>query len=136
MPDCIFCKIIKGKISCSKIYEDEKILAFLDISPINPGHTLVIPKNHSQNLVQTSDEDLSAAIMVMKKIVPAILKAVGAEAFNVITNNGEISGQTVGHTHFHIMPRFKGDGYKLWVGKTYQEGEMERIASRIQKELQ
>jgi len=135
MPDCIFCKIIAGEIPSTKIYEDEKVLAFLDINPINPGHTLVIPKTHSEDLLTASEDDLVAVIKAVKKIAPAVVRGVGAQGFNLGVNNGEAAGQIVNHLHFHIMPRFEGDGFKLWGGRQYKEGEIDEYAERIKKFL-
>jgi len=135
MSDCIFCKIVAGEISAIKIYEDEKILAFLDINPVDPGHTLVVPKKHYENFSETPNEFLSAMMPVIDKISKAAMKATGAEGFNLALNNGKAAGQVVFHTHFHIMPRFPGDGHELWKGKPYAEGEMEEIADKIKENL-
>lgn len=97
-----------------KVYEDEHVLAFLDIRPVNPGHTLVIPKAHSADMREMSDEDLGRVMAAARKIAPVILKTVGAESFNFTSNVGRAAGQIVFHTHFHIMPRFATDGYKPW----------------------
>ena len=133
--DCVFCKIINGEIPANKIYEDDKVLAFLDINPVNPGHTLVIPKKHSENLIDTADEDLCAIIKAVKKIAPAIVKTVEAGGFNLGVNNGAAAGQLVNHLHFHIMPRSDNDGLELWPGRPYEEGQAKQIAEKIKKEL-
>lgn len=117
MPDCLFCKIINKEISANIIYEDDATLAFLDIRPINPGHTLVIPKKHFEHCLKTTDEALSSIMRTIKKITPSILKTVGAESFNIGVNCGRTAGQVIFHTHFHIMPRFSDDGHKLWRSK-------------------
>lgn len=135
MPECIFCKIIAGEISSVKIYEDHKILAFLDISPINSGHTLVIPKNHSENITEASEDDLVEVIKAVKKLAPAVSKGVGADGFNLTVNNGEAAGQVVDHLHFHIIPRFKDDGHALWSGTAYPEGKAKEVAEKIKNEL-
>ncbi len=133
--DCIFCKIIAGEFPSYKVYEDDKTLAFLDINPVNPGHTLVVPKNHSQDLSEIAEKDLVVVIKVIKKLAPAITNGVGAKGFNLGLNNGEIAGQVVKHLHFHIMPRFSGDGHKLWSGKPYQEGQAQETADKIKASL-
>ncbi|HLC89757.1 MAG TPA: HIT family protein [Patescibacteria group bacterium] len=133
--DCIFCKIVAGEIPSTKIYEDDQVLAFLDINPVNPGHTLVIPNNHFSDLSQTPVEVLQDLIAVIKKIIPAIMKGVGAQGFNLGLNNGSSAGQIIFHTHFHLMPRFPNDGHGLWTGKTYTPGEMEKVAENIKKLL-
>lgn len=133
--DCIFCKIIRGELPSVKVYEDEKILAFLDISPVNPGHTLVVPKEHFENILDTPEETLSELITAVKKLAPAVMKGSGAPAFNLGVNNGSEAGQVVQHTHFHVMPRYQGDGYKLWGSKPYGAGEMENIGEKIRENL-
>ena len=133
--NCIFCKIIAGEITSYKVYEDDKTLAFLDISPVNPGHTLVIPKEHYANMSELPDEILCHLAKVVKKIAPAILSAVGSQGFNLGLNNGSVSGQLVDHFHWHIMPRFEDDGWELWHGKTYGEGPAEEIIEKIKQSL-
>jgi histidine triad (HIT) family protein len=128
MPDCLFCKIITGEIPCQKIYEDEDTLAFLDIRPGNPGHTLVIPKIHTLNLLEISCEDVVKIMNVIKKIAPIIIKTVGAFDFNIIVNVGKEAGQSVFHTHFHILPRFAGDGYELWKGREVSFDELSQLS--------
>ena len=135
MQDCIFCKIIKGQLPSHKVYEDEFVLAFLDIKPVNEGHTLVIPKNHHKDLLDTPSETQSKLIQAAAKIAPAILKAVGANSFNLGLNNGKESGQIVFHTHFHIMPRFDDDGHKLWVGKDTDQDDLTEIAQKIKSNI-
>lgn len=136
MNDCIFCKIIKNEIGAAKVYEDSDTLAFLDITPVNPGHVLVIPKTHSENLHEIPDETLSKLAIVVKKIATNVKKAMRADGINIGMNNGKAAGQVVPHAHIHVMPRFEGDGYKLWHGKTYSQGEMEEVAEKIKKILQ
>lgn len=131
MTDCIFCKIAKKEIPCVKVYEDSRYLAFLDIMPVNPGHTLVIPKAHYSDLLNTDDSVLDGMLNVAKKISAAVLKAVGSSGCNVTFNVGPVAGQVVSHLHLHIMPRFEDDGYSLWHGKEPKEGEMEKISGKI-----
>lgn len=135
MADCIFCKIIAGELPCTKVYEDNKVLAFLDIGPINPGHTLVIPKEHHKTLVDLPDESLKDVMPVTKKIGQAIISELGADGFNVGLNNGQAAGQEVDHVHFHVIPRHKGDGLKHWPSQEYAEGENERVADKIKQAL-
>jgi len=133
--DCIFCKIIKGEIPCTKIYENDKVIAFLDIVPVNPGHALIVSKEHFENIEDLPEGILFEIIKAAKKIAPVIIKAVGSNSYNLGVNNGKDAGQLVPHVHFHIMPRFENDGYKLWAGKKYAEGEMEKITEAIRKAL-
>ncbi len=105
---CLFCSIIAGEIPCHNVYEDESILAFLDIGPVSEGHTLVLPKAHAENLQAGSVADAEKLMSVIYTIAPAILKAVGADGYNLGMNHGECAGQDVMHTHLHIMPRTNG----------------------------
>ncbi len=134
-PDCIFCKIVKGEIPCAKVYENQKYVAFLDITPVNPGHTLVIPKEHYEDLLNTPDSVLDGMLNDSKKIAKAVLKAVGAEGFNLTVNVGPVSGQVVPHLHIHIMPRFPNDGHHLFKGGAYKEGEIQKVAEKIRQNL-
>ncbi len=131
MSDCIFCKIVAGEIPSHKVYEDEAVLAFLDIHPVNPGHTLVIPKAHHSDLLDTPPDLLSKLMQAIVKIAPIITKVVAAAGFNLGVNNGAAAGQIIFHTHFHIMPRFSSDGHKLWRGKELGREELRRIATNI-----
>lgn len=131
----IFSKIISREIPAHIVYEDENTIAFLDINPVNPGHTLVIPKNEKENLLESSEEDLLHVIQVVRKIAPAIVKAVGAEGFNTVTNTGEASGQSVLHTHFHIIPRFKNDGHMPWAHTSMNQDELAQVAIQIKNNL-
>lgn len=128
---CIFCKIIAGEIPSYKIYEDDKTFAFLDIKPINPGHILVVPKNHYQNMEEISDNDLQALILVVKKIGAALKNKLGVIGYNIHENNDLIAGQAVPHLHFHIIPRKEGDGFGHWHGSTYLPDEAEIIVKKL-----
>ena len=135
MTDCLFCKIANGKIPSDIVYEDDNIVAFLDIAPINKGHTLVIPKGHYENFLETDEETLTNLIIAVKKISQAVLKGVSAEGFNLGLNNKRVAGQIIDHVHFHIIPRFTEDGLKLWSGKIYTENEAKQIAKKIKRFL-
>ena len=116
MSDCIFCKIVSGDIPSQRVYEDDDTIAFLDIRPVNDGHTLIIPKAHFDNMISTPEPVLHRLIDVSKKVAPGILKAVGSDAMNFSTNNGRAAGQLVFHMHFHLIPRFPADGHAMWQG--------------------
>lgn len=133
--DCVFCKIINGEIPSAKIYENNKVIAFLDISPVNKGHTLVVPKKHSENLLEDNDEDLKECIILIKKLSKAIIKAINAEGINVISNIKPAAGQVIMHTHFHLIPRFKNDGLKHWPQGSYNENEMIAYKIKISENL-
>jgi len=132
---CVFCQIVKGEIPSEKIYEDDRIFAFLDINPINKGHTLVIPKEHYKDLSSTPDYILQELAIATARLAQAVKKGVGADAFNLRLSNGRIAGQVVPHVHFHIIPRFKDDSLKDWPRKEYKEGEMEEVARVIREQV-
>src|SRR3989338_453513 len=109
-PDqCIFCKIVRGEIPSKKIYEDKDVLAFLDINPANPGHTLVVPKKHAEDITKSSEEDITKALLIVKKITHELKEKMNAIGVNVLQNNGTAAGQIVAHTHFHVIPRYPND---------------------------
>jgi histidine triad (HIT) family protein len=105
MSDTIFSKIIRGEIPCHKVHEDDRVLAFLDVFPLSPGHTLVIPKEAVATLDQLSDESASAIGRVLPRICRAVMKATGTSAYNLLQNNGSSAHQAVFHVHFHIIPK-------------------------------
>lgn len=119
MTTTIFDKIITGEIPCHKVYEDERVLAFLDIMPLSRGHTLVIPKESKAHLHELSDESAGAIGRALPRICRAVMKATGATAYNVLQNNGSEAHQAVFHVHFHIIPKFgeAGLGIKWNAGK-------------------
>lgn len=111
----IFSKIIAGEIPCHKVYEDEHVLAFLDINPLSPGHTLVIPKQPRAQVHELSDEASAAIGRVLPRICRAVLMATGATAYNILQNNGAQAHQVVMHVHYHIIPKMD-DGRGLGIG--------------------
>ena len=111
--ETIFSKIIAGEVPCTKIYEDEAILAFLDINPIQIGHTLVIPKSVSIDALEASDEDMAAVMNVAQKVARALKQALGCNGINFIMSNGKAAGQEVWHSHLHVIPRYEGDGVQF-----------------------
>ena len=135
MEETIFSKIIRREIPAEIVYEDEEVLAFLDIAPNNPGHTLVIPKEQSRNILTISSESWSKVMEAIRILAPKIKDAVNADGINIKMNNEEASGQEVFHTHVHIIPRFKEDGLTYWPAKPYGEGELEKVAEKIRAEL-
>lgn len=136
MTDCIFCKIVRGEVPCEKIYEDDRVLSFLDIGPINPGHTLVIPRAHYATLFEASAEDLCACIAVASRIAVAVFGATGAGGLNLLQNNLRPAGQRVDHIHFHLIPRHVGDDFfPNWPAKSYRPGEMEKMAEKVRARL-
>jgi histidine triad (HIT) family protein len=111
----VFTKILRGEIPCHKVYEDDLVLAFLDIFPIARGHTLVIPKEPAETLDQLSDESAAAIGRLLPRLARAVIAASGASAYNVLQNNGPSAHQAIAHVHFHIIPKHE-DGSGLGVG--------------------
>ena len=111
----IFCRIIDGEIPCNKVYEDDDVLAILDISQTNKGHTLVIPKQHCDSMLSCPSELLNKVMMVAQRIGQAEVSVLGAKGVNILTNCGEMAGQTVPHFHVHVIPRYVGGqgGFQL-----------------------
>jgi histidine triad (HIT) family protein len=139
MSDCIFCKIINGDIPSSKVYEDENVLAFLDISQVTKGHTLVIPKVHKENVYELTDEIASNVFKAVPKVANAIKAAYDPIGLNVLQNNGEAAGQSVFHFHMHLIPRYgNGDGFGA-VWKTHQDqytsDDYQKIAAEINSKM-
>ena len=135
MNDCIFCNIIAGEMRSFKVYEDEHTIAFLDIHPNNIGHTLVISKDHFENIYGIPDEALCRVMIVVKKLAIAIKNGVDADGIHIAMNNESGAGQEVPHAHIHIIPRFHEDGFTHWPQKNYKEGEAEIIVKKISNEL-
>ena len=136
MDDCLFCKIVaRDGVPSYEVYEDADTYAFLDINPNNPGHTLVVPKAHYANLYDISDEALCSVMKAVRKIAPAIKKAVGATGINIAMNNERHAGQIINHAHLHIIPRFENDGYRHWPGHPYKDSEAEKVAGKIRAAL-
>jgi len=135
MGDTIFSKIIRGEIPCHRVYEDDKVLAFLDINPIARGHVLVIPKEPAETLDKLSDESSAAIGRALPRLARAVLAATGARSYNVLQNNGAAAHQAVFHVHFHIIPKFD-DGSGLGIGwnagKLADGGDLAKaIASKL-----
>lgn len=133
--DCIFCKIVKKEFPCSKVYEDESTIGFLDIGPVNHGHVLVIPKRHSETLHHMEERDALNLMKSVQLISDAVKKATNADGINILMNNFKAAGQIVPHAHIHIIPRFKDDGLKHWPQGKYKEGEMEKLQRQISDEI-
>jgi histidine triad (HIT) family protein len=139
MSDCIFCKIVNGEIPSAKVFENEHVVAFLDISQVTKGHTLVIPKVHKENLFELTPEIARNVF----EVVPSIANALKAEyepvAFNLVNNNGEQAGQSVFHFHLHLIPRYgKGDGFgAVWKNNQndFSSKQLQEMAEGIRKHL-
>jgi histidine triad (HIT) family protein len=133
MEDCIFCKIIRGEIPCFKVYEDERVLAFLDINPISEGHTLVIPKHHSENLWEIPGEDLEAVHLASKKIIHAMKKVLGPTGVACLQLNGKGANQVVMHYHLHLVPRLAGAPELPITSWELVQGDMDAIKQTARK---
>ena len=113
--DCIFCKIANGEIPSKTIYEDDRFRAILDLGPATKGHTLILPKEHADNLYELPEETAAALLPTVKVVAEKLKSRLGCEGLNLVQNNGEIAGQTVMHFHLHMIPRYENDGQKiLW----------------------
>jgi histidine triad (HIT) family protein len=133
MSETIFGKIIRGEIPCHKIYEDDRVLSFLDVFPISRGHTLVIPKEEVATLDALSDESAAALGRVLPRVCRAVMRATGCTAYNVLQNNGPLAHQAVFHVHFHIIPKFDdGGGLGIkWPSAKLDAAEGAELARRI-----
>ncbi|WP_313965043.1 HIT family protein [uncultured Streptococcus sp.] len=125
--DCIFCKIVAGEIPASKVYEDDHFLAFLDISQVTPGHTLVIPKKHARNLLEMTPDETADLFNVVSTVTKKVENATQPQGMNIISNMEEIAGQSVFHTHVHILPRYSQDD-DLKIDFIAHEPDFDRLA--------
>ena len=132
----IFTKIIDGEILCHKVYEDDHVLAFLDVGPISRGHTLVIPKERKASLGELSDEASAAIGRVLPRLCRAVMQATGAEAYNVLQNNGSAAHQAVFHVHFHIIPKVADAGLGMtWQAGVLDDAETDHLVSQMRASL-
>jgi histidine triad (HIT) family protein len=132
----IFDRILSGEIPCYRVYEDEAVLAFLDIGPLSPGHTLVIPKERAAQLHELSEESAAAIGRVLPRLCRAVVEATGASAYNVLQNNGRGAHQAVLHVHFHIIPKSGDKGLGIgWSPGSLDAEEASDLQERIQRAL-
>jgi len=127
MPETVFAKILRGEIPCHKVYEDEHVLAFLDVNPLSDGHTLVIPKEPAVTFDQLSDASAEAIGRVLPRICRAVMQATGTSEYNLLQNNGAGAHQAVMHVHVHIIPKPKGGG---GLGVGWQPRKLEAAAGQ------
>ena len=138
MKDCVFCKIVRGEIPCDKVYEDDLVLAFLDIAPLTLGHTLIIPKEHHTSITTLPTACAGHLMEVAPRLGGALMRAADAGGFNLILANGSVAGQVVPHVHLHVVPRQVDDGVVLPVSRiSYPSAEckaaiLERARARLQ----
>ena len=136
MENCVFCKIVKGEIPCYKVYEDSDVLAFLDISPVTKGHTIVIPKEHFESLLYCPKDLLGKVMSVAQKIAQASITSLGAKGVNLVNNTNPIAGQTVMHFHVHVIPRYSDDdSLKLEFNQNLENLNLPAIASDLSKRV-
>ena len=129
---CIFCSIIAGAIPCARVYENDRVLAFLDINPIAEGHTLVVLKNHYPTLLDVPADEGEALLRALRAVAGGVLKATQAGGFNCVQNNFRCAGQVVFHAHWHIIPRYDKDGLPDWPGRPYDDNaSMQQLARSI-----
>lgn len=131
--DCIFCKILAGKIPSTTVYEDDSFKAILDVNPAARGHVIILPKIHAANLYELPDEVASKIMVVAKKIAIALKETYHCDGINVLQNNGEASGQTVFHLHVHVIPRFAGDTDTINIG--WKPGETPEDLAAVAEEI-
>lgn len=136
MENCLFCKIVKGDIPCVKVYEDNEFLAFESINPISKGHTLIVPKEHSKNILEVKEELGVKLLKLTQKIGKACITGLDAKGFNVLNNMNEEAGQSIFHTHIHIIPRYTNDGIKGFKEKEGNQEELILAADKIIKAIE
>ena len=130
--DCLFCRIVAGEIPAARVFEDDEVVAFLDLHPVNYGHTLVIPRAHHATLADLPDALAVAVARHVPRLARAIVAATGAPGYNLVVNNGAAAGQTVHHVHWHLIPRHEADAVRWpWPHLSYPEGDMEATRGRI-----
>lgn len=130
--DCIFCQIINRQLPAEILYEDEALIAILDINPMNYGHTLVIPKEHTENMIEVAPNLIPSIFQLSQNLAKAIRQSLQADGINIISNIGHAAGQSVFHTHIHIIPRRIDDEFKFRLNlKKYQPGQLQEYAGKI-----
>ncbi len=135
MENCIFCKIVEGELPSFKLYEDENVVSFLTIAPINEGHALVVSKKHYEDFFDTPKEILEQIINVGQKISIAIKQTIECSGINIVQNNGKSAGQEIMHYHMHIIPRNEDDGLEQWHGKQKTPDEIKLVSEKIKSAL-
>jgi histidine triad (HIT) family protein len=131
-PDCIFCKIVAGELPATIVDEDERTVSFMDISPATRGHALVIPREHSRDLLSVEPEDLSAVALAAKRLAGRLKQRLGADGVNLLNSCGAVAFQTVFHFHVHVIPRYEGDPLRLpWVPAPGDAGQIAAVAQEL-----
>lgn len=132
MADCLFCRIVAGELPSWKVYEDEHVLAFLDVMPSAKGHTLVIPKNHAQLLTELPFTDTTHVFSVVRKVDAALREKLGAQAVSILLRDGPAADQEVPHLHVNVIPRFEDDGMHDGLGQS-EKADPEDLDSTVER---
>ena len=132
MTDCIFCKIVNGEVSAKKIYEDEKTIAFLSIGPLTSGHTLVIPKEHYEDIFDMPEELLKEVFVSVKKVSEILKEKLKCDGINILNSNGKVAQQDVFHYHVHVIPRYAGSKFKL-KSENSSPGNIDEVFKKIKE---
>lgn len=134
--DCLFCKIIAGQIPSAKVYEDDKVLAFMNLQQKNPGHTLVIPKSHSRNIYDITEDDAAEVARIGVRLSKAIKNAFAPVGMNTLQNSEAPAMQSVFHYHLHLIPRYNGDDlFAIWRSPAATPDELSSNAAKIKEAL-
>jgi len=136
MGECIFCQIVAGQVPAARLIETDKVVSFLDIAPVNPGHCLVVPKRHVETLLEMTQQELHVCMFTVQRVARAATRAAGAVGFNVLQNNGRCAGQIVPHVHFHVIPRSPDDGFQFgWRQGSYTKDELREFERKVRELL-
>ncbi|NIN10735.1 MAG: HIT domain-containing protein [Gemmatimonadales bacterium] len=139
MADCVFCSVIEGRLPGSFVYRGDEAVAFLDLFPVHPGHLLIVPRLHVEDLVSCPPGVAGQLFELSAKLAPAVVRATEAAGFNVWTANGKAAGQEVFHLHLHLLPRFEDDTFGLRFPKSYPQeagrAELDAMAETIRSEM-
>ncbi len=135
--DCVFCKIINGEIPSEKVYENDKVYAFMDINPLNDGHVLIVPKSHAGTIHEIGEDDFLAVMSATHKLAAAVRKALNPDGINLMQLNGKAANQVVPHLHVHIVPRWSGDGLTIsqWEIVSGNLEKVKSVAEQIKNSL-
>lgn len=136
-PGCLFCRIIRGEVPSARVLETDHAVAFLDINPVNHGHTLILPRDHFATLSDLPDDLAAATAALLPRLCRAVRSATNADGLNVIVNHGDVAGQTIHHVHWHVIPRHRGDSVRWpWSHQPYAEGGMEPMRAAIARAIE
>ena len=134
MNECIFCKIVNGEVPSHKVWEDQNVLAFLDLNASTRGHTLVIPKKHHENIFDISEEEMANIGVGAKKVADLLKKNLNCDGINLVNSNGEVAQQEIMHYHIHVIPRYQGENYKIKFGSEFKDEDLQKTAKEIRGE--